>query len=168
MLITIVPSSLGAQNTARSHKKMTNSANAIQDIVVKLQKIKPFTKERVGKVLNAKLIEKNRNEFFSFFEADGAVSANGLNLSKIDLRLRIDGKPHPGFLVFDISDPCVTFDEISKQFAGMKLTGAPTGRSLDEQRSYSIQDDWGKLSFGFAERKPDCLASVVLDPKREK
>ncbi len=144
---------------------MTPPLAAVHQLLTKLRKEKPFTRERVGELLKTKLIETSRNDYFAFLEGKPVDLDGGLSLAKIDLRLRVDGKPSSGFLVLDIDKPCVGRKEIFSKYGDIKLESAPTGRSPDEKHSYLLEDDWGKMSFGFAEKNPDCLATIVLDPK---
>gem|GEM_PF-4848964 len=38
----------------------------------------------------------------------------------------------------------------------------PRGASLNEETHWSRPTPWGKLGFGFAERREDCLSSILI------
>jgi hypothetical protein len=166
VLITLIMSStLDAKVTRKDRRKMSPALAGIHQILTKLRQQGSFTQARVNELLKTKLVEKDRNDYFAFLENGEIQVEGGMILEKVDLRLRIDGEPHSGFLALSVAKPCISRDEIFAKYGKLNLTSAPTGRSLDEQHAYSLEDSWGKMSFGFAERKPDCLSSIVLEPK---
>jgi hypothetical protein len=65
----------------------------------------------------------------------------------------------------NLNGECISLDTVRSRYGNLKITDFPRGRSLDEATSYSTFPAWGKLSFGFTERNPDCLAYVVINPK---
>jgi hypothetical protein len=156
---------LEARQARKDHRKMATPLAALHPLLAKLRQQKPFTQARVQELFKAKLVEKDRNAYFAFLESANVSVDGGVQLDKIDLRLRIDGEPHPGFLVLTVAKPCISLAELTTQYGALKLTQIPTGRSPEEQHSYSLEDNWGKMSFGFAEKAPGCVASIALEPK---
>lgn len=125
----------------------------------------PFAKESVEKSLNVVLIAKaTGNDVFTFFEGGPVPLADSRRLEKIDLRIRRE-QPHPGFLMLSVAGSCIPREEVLDRYKGLSITSVPRGRSPDEQTYWSREDAWGWIRFGFAERNPDCLSSVVFDPK---
>lgn len=123
----------------------------------------PFSTDKIESALNVVLAKDSENEYFSFYKAQDLALSNGVVIESIDLRIKKE-QPHPGFLVIQLAGACVPRAEVLRRYEGLDITDHPRGRSLDEQTSYSRREVWGKLSFGFAERSPDCLRSVVFSP----
>jgi hypothetical protein len=127
----------------------------------------PFTKAKIERLFSTTLIEKNRSTHTTFFEGSTAeIEPDGL-IVQIDLRLGNEAND-PGFLVFDISGTCIKLDQVRSHYGEMQITDMPRGHSLDEVTSYTAKRPWGELSFSFAERNPDCLASIAFDPSAMK
>jgi hypothetical protein len=145
-------------------RKMDSGISSLNNVIGKLQAQGRFTSARVAELFNTKLVETSHNEYFAFLEGTNA-RFDVLQIDKVDLRLRLDGEPHAGFLVLRIANPCIKKGDIMSQYTKLTLSSAPRGRSDDEETSYVRDDAWGRISFGFAENNPECLASVALDPK---
>jgi hypothetical protein len=125
----------------------------------------PFKKESIEKALGIVLLPKGASgDVFAFFAGGPVLLQGERQIENVDLRVRNE-QPHPGFLALSLSGACVSRKEVLERSKGLAISATPRGRSLDEQTYWSKQESWGKLSFGFAERNPDCLRSVVFDPK---
>lgn len=103
-----------------------------------------------------------RNAYFAMHEADGVALADGVNISHVQLRTRLDDAAR-GLIVLDLEGACVSLDDVRQRVPSVALTNAPRGRSPNETTGFSAEQAWGTLSFGFKERSPGCLASVVID-----
>ncbi len=125
----------------------------------------PFSKDKVERELGIRLVdtEASGSDLFQFLEGGPVQLAEGVGIQEVDLRLKREG-PHPGFLVLELEGRGISFDEVLRHYAELRLTGVPRGRSLDEHTSYTAKLDWGELSFGFGESNPACLAYVAFDP----
>ena len=126
----------------------------------------PFSKQKVETLLKTSLNETDNtgNDVFQFYESPPVTLKDGVVIRNVDLRIKRTG-PHPGFMVMEIEGLCITLDQIRRRYGPLEITETPHGHSLDDETSHSVMQPWGKLSFGFAERNPDCLASIVFDPK---
>ena len=128
----------------------------------------PFSKQKVETALSTPLFETDNtaNDLLHFFKLQSppVVLAEGVIISDVNLRIRRRGG-HPGLLGLDIGGACITLEQIRVRYDQLKSTGHPRGGSLDEKWYYAQELPWGSLSFGFAERNPDCLASVGFGPK---
>ena len=128
----------------------------------------PFTRSKVQAALSVALIERDNpsNELFQFYKSNPVKLAEGVEIENVDLRVKRSGG-HPGLVVLSTDGACVSLGDVRARYGDLEITGTPRGRSLDEETMHSTQLPWGKLSFGFRERKPDCLSSVVLNPRKD-
>lgn len=125
----------------------------------------PFTKAGVEAFLGVALRETEQsNPHFQFFDGPEVALDQGVVIAALDLRIKRKGG-HSGFLVLELAGPCITLPQVRSYYHQLELTQIPRGRSLDETTVHSAMLPWGKLSFGFREKNPDCLAMVVFDPK---
>ncbi|MBI1907078.1 MAG: hypothetical protein HYS20_12725 [Rhodocyclales bacterium] len=124
----------------------------------------PFSKTRVESVLSVRLKEQSSTTHTVFLEG-GPVSLEGnVTISRTDLRLAL--RPDdPGLLLLEIAGDCITLDQLHPHYPDLKVSGNPRGKSLDEHTIYSVDQAWGKLSFGFKVRNPDCLDMIGFDPR---
>jgi hypothetical protein len=127
----------------------------------------PFSKQKVEVALSTRLseIDDAFNTPFYFFGSPPIPLAEGVVISNVDLRIK-RGSNHPGFLVLEVGGSCITMEQIRTQYGELQTTPFSCGRSLDEETCHFQLLPWGKLSFGFKERNPQCLASVSFEPKK--
>ena len=145
---------------------VTYATMTLWQIVEALPRLIPFTKDKVETMLAVRLMETDYtgNDVFHFYRSDPIRLSDGVTVSNIDLRIRRKGG-HPGFMVLSIDKACVTLDKVRGNYADLQITETPRG-SPDDETSYSTMLPWGKLSFGFAERNPNCLVSIVFNPQK--
>jgi hypothetical protein len=158
----------GCSTTAESQgKKMMTSQMTLWQVIETLAKQVPFSKAKVESVLSIRLLESDErsNDVFQFFKGESIELMNGIAVSGVDLRIKREG-PHPGFLVLGLQGSCIGLEEVRKYYSNLEITSTPRGGSLDEVTAHSTQQPWGRLSFGFKERKTECLASIVFDPRK--
>jgi hypothetical protein len=144
---------------------MGTTQMTVWQVIDRLIQQVPLSKIKVEAVLTTRLTEIHRSVNTVFLEGGEVELANAIRISKIDLRLSTEPKD-PGFLVLEVDGDCISLSNVRTHFSQLSITGAPRGRSMDEATTHSTQLPWGKLSFGFKERKPECLAYVALDPKK--
>jgi len=120
--------------------------------------------DKIKQVLPIAFVKSDHIGHTSFYDGDRLLLRDQIDIEAVELRVRNEDETR-GMVSLDLdpSGACVTFDDVRGRFPGLVLTDYPRGQSLDEEASWSIQRSWGKLSFGFKERNPDCLATVVLD-----
>lgn len=121
----------------------------------------PLERDTIQTILGAVLRETDSNEFTAFFEGGPVLLKNDVEIESIDLRVN-RGRASRRLLVLKFAGKCVTKAEVFGRNQGLELTDHPRGRSLDEETSWSVKQSWGQLSFGFSERNPDCLRTVVF------
>jgi len=119
-------------------------------------------KAEAEKLFNTVLVRsETSNEYSDHFKGGPVHLAGGVEIVNVDLRIN---KAHPGqgLLVLTMGGKCIERSVVLERQHGMQITNVPRGRSLDEETSWSQMLAWGKLSFGFTERQPDCLKSLVF------
>lgn len=118
--------------------------------------------DKVRLTLPVDFVEKKRNPHFAFYDGGHLGLADQVEIDKVELRTNLSDEAR-GLLVLDLAGTCLSIEQLRARYPGLAITDHPRGRSLDEETTYSVQQPWGQLSFGFKERKPECLATVVLD-----
>lgn len=56
----------------------------------------------------------------------------------------------------------VTMSGVTKRYRQLDLTDVPHGHSREEQTLWTSRQAWGRVSFGFKAKYPDCVFSVGL------
>jgi hypothetical protein len=132
-----------------------------------------LTREGVSQALATSLSEMRRTQHTIFFEGTEVALDADLKIAKIDLRLKLEDEtnpsktpPKPGFLVLEMSGPCVFLDEVKEKYEALQITDIPRGRSVNEATTHTSIQPWGSLSFGFKEDRPKCLAFVAFAPNK--
>ncbi|MFP5394105.1 MAG: hypothetical protein ACLGI6_21620 [Gammaproteobacteria bacterium] len=136
-------------------------------IIDRISTLPHYDQQTVGGLFNVELDElaDGGNDVFRFFKSQRDIQLKDVKVTLIDLRVNRDNI-HPGFLVLRVGDGCVPVADVRQRYPDIRITDVPRGRSLDEVTSYSVHQPWGKLSFSFKVRSPDCLAGVSFDPVR--
>ncbi len=144
---------------------MNQASTSLWQTIEMLAAQVPFSAAKIERIVPTRLVETEASIGRSsrFLGGTPVRLADGVEFSRIDLRLRREGT-HPGFLVLDLQGRCVPLDEVRQHYADLRITGTPGGHSRDEATSYSAVLGWGALSFGFLERNPECLGYVAFDP----
>jgi hypothetical protein len=145
-----------------NEKAMQASASSLESLIEKLRQSKAFDQAAVEAALGKKLMPTSQNSSFAFFEAkDVTVGAHKLSLA--DYRSPISASATAGPLLnLMVSGPCLKKSAVQAKYGPLSVTNAPSGRSPDEELGLSRSEPWGTLSFGFAERNPDCLSSITF------
>ncbi|MCA8052257.1 hypothetical protein [Burkholderia arboris] len=128
----------------------------------------PIRREPVEHLLHTKFARsESSNEYFTFWSnGEGGPIAldDGTQIERVVLRTSNEGDTR-GALTLTLSGRCIGRDDVKARFAGMRVAGAPSGRSPNEETTFRSETAWGELVFGFAERNPDCLSSVGFGEK---
>lgn len=67
-------------------------------------------------------------------------------------------------LSLDIEGTCLTLSDVRSRYPKLDLTDVPHGHSWEEQTLWTSTQAWGRVSFGFKAKNPDCLCSVTMRP----
>jgi len=112
--------------------------------------------DKIKQVLPTDFSERRRSTYTSFYVGGPLQLAGQINIEAIDLRVRLTDEAR-GMVSLDIAGACVTLHDVHLHYQDIRITDHPHGHS------WSTYPPWGKLSFGFKERNPDCLASVTIN-----
>jgi len=129
----------------------------------------PFTRIKMERLLVTQLAEKDTsrvaipNTAFQFYVGGPVQLAGDVVISNVDLRIR-HRAGHPGFLVLRLNGDCIDLDTVRQYYSSLKVTDRPRGISPEEATSYTAVLHWGKLSFSFRQRNPNCLSSIAFAP----
>lgn len=157
------------QPTAHASKenKMIQLNLSVWQLIENLQDA-PLSLDRVEKLLAQSLIEEiqHSNEHFRFFAGKPLALAGNSTIVGIDLRLPRSSTGKPGLLALNLGGECISLKNLQTVFSNLKVTGMPRGGSLEEATTYTEETAWGEISFGFQEKKPECLGYVVFEPNK--
>ena len=123
-----------------------------------------FTQAKMESVLNTQFFESDNgaNNVFRFFDSKPVRLKDKIIIFNADLHLKRQ-RNHPGFMVLNLSGSCLSLQQVRTHYSDLKLTEIPSGAPLDEEVTYSVQQPWGNLSFGFKDRNAQCLTYVAMD-----
>lgn len=126
----------------------------------------PFTLAGIEKILGQTLVEQMQksNEYFQFFAGQELALAGNSSIVKIDLRLPRDTNDRSGLLVLNLDGECISLQQVKRQFPDLALTDMPRGDSPEQATTFTASNAWGEVSFGFQQKKPDCLGYLVFEP----
>lgn len=145
---------------------MTSSLATIDRIVGQVDRAKAIDRVTVEKITGTKLSQSAENNNYLTYQSNN-VQADTLKLS-VELREpNRNGDPTNGsLLILRILSGCPARSVVEARYTPWTISNVPRGGSLDEETSWSRRETWGKLSFGFAERSPDCLSTIVFDANK--
>lgn len=145
---------------------MDGSVAAIDRIVGQVRSHGRIDRGAVERMLGTPLRPSSSTGSFAISRATD-VHAGPLTLA-VELREPIPGSGATAgpLLIVDIVSGCPARAEVAARFQPWILSDTPRGRSPDEETSWSREEPWGKLSFGFPDAHPDCLRTVSFHVKR--
>lgn len=121
----------------------------------------PFDRDKIYAITGEVLREAESNQFAQFFKGGPVLLKDGVEIESIDLRVNKEQSTRR-LLILRLAGNCVPRDKVFGRNHKLELSDPPRGRSLGEEANWSMKQPWGTLSFGFAERNPDCLRSVLF------
>jgi len=164
MFFSLVMSVTACTTELQMRASMKTPNTSLWQLIDMLGKHPSLLPDKIRQALPVEFSERRRSGYSSFYDGGRLSLIGQVDIEAIFLRVRHEDEMRGMVsLYLDPDGTCVTLDDVHGHFPDVVITGHPRGHSLDEQTYWSIQQLWGKLSFGFKERNPDCLASVVLD-----
>lgn len=129
-----------------------------------LQQDENLTVSSVHDHLGVSLIRTEHNQSYVFYQAENDTDLP-FELRDVELRVpRPENSTGSTILVLSTGG-CISLDAVRAKYDGLAITQVPSGRSVNEKTVYTLKDSISRVSFGFTERNPDCLASVSIEKK---
>jgi hypothetical protein len=168
MLFTLLCSACQPIAHAWQDNTMIKLNQSIWHLIEDIQTQPSLTLPNVEQKLAQTLVQDARhsNEYFKFYTGKEIQLAGDITVTAIDLRLPQQGAQSPGMLLLQLSGSCINMQQLAQQHQDLKITNTPRGGSLDESTTYTASKAWGEIDFGFQQKKPDCLAYVILKPAK--
>lgn len=143
----------------------TDTTKSLWGIMATLRSESAMTRESIERDFATELTLKNQNQYTLFYASAGPQLNDNLRIANIDFRVPTPGaSPRGSFLVLTLEGKgCISLDDVKQHYAGLTLSQMPHGHSLEEETGYRTTYNHWKLAFGFKEKRPQCLASVVFD-----
>jgi len=162
MLVTLLVSTTACTTEFKKGMHMDIQRTTLWQLIGVLGPYPSLAPDKIKQVLPTDFSERRRSTYTSFYVGGPLQLADQINIEAIDLRVRLMNEMK-GLVVLSIAGACVTLHDVHLHYQDIRITAHPRGHSLDEKTSWSTYQPWGKLSFGFKERNPDCLASVTIN-----
>lgn len=124
----------------------------------------PFDKEKIEQALRIALTQDEQitNEYFSALKGGPVSLAREVEIEALSFRVSVKESTEKWLLNLTVAGQCVARSDVLARYPRLEVRNSPRGGSPNEETSYSRKEVWGKVSFGFAERNPDCLSSVLF------
>lgn len=138
----------------------------VAGIANQVSAMRSWDRASVERLIGHKLDLRDGDGPFAFFVASNVR----IGRLRVDVDFRWP-RPNSGakagaLLAFDLRAGCPSRKNVLARFGPLTLTDVPHGHSLDELSYWSRVSSNYKLSFGFPERAPECLAGFVFDHER--
>jgi hypothetical protein len=152
-------------------EQLMEGKKSFWNLVEKVENARPYTPKAVESLLGVTLELESEHEYTLFYKMkELQSSATTKILRAVDLRV---SKTKPGdqnFLVIELADCGMTFEDIQKRYPEALFEPAlpgppPQGFALDSVDYLSVERPWGKISFGFLLKNPKLLSEVIFSPK---
>jgi len=162
MLVTLIISTTAYAVESQKKIYMDTQRTTLWQLIGKLGVYPSLSPDKIKQILPTDFSKRLRTDYFSYYNGGPLHLAEQISIEAIDLRVRLMDETK-GLVVLSLAGACVTLNDVHLHYQDIRITGHPRGHSLDEKTSWSTYQPWGKLSFGFKERNPDCLASVTIN-----
>jgi hypothetical protein len=138
----------------------------LETLIQKLSDVYPWTVHAVERVLGTKLSNDRPYMDNSFFSTKRLAYEEGLLVNEVEVRI-IESTGKTVRLILSLADDaaCFTRKRIEQTYPDIFLTDVPRGRSMEDKAYFTTKRPWGELSFGFKEKRRDCLSSIVFIPE---
>jgi len=162
MLVTLILSVTACATEFQKGMGMGIQHITLWQLIERLAAQPSLSPGKIQQVLPTNFSERLRYPNTLFYEGGSLHLADHITIEAIDLRVRLTDETQ-GMVLLDITGACVALEQVEVHYPDLVPTDVPRGRSLEEKTYWTTYPLWGKLSFGFKERNPNCLASVVID-----
>jgi hypothetical protein len=161
----LIASSVSTMSAEEKASALSNLHMSIWQAVAALQQQMPLDRKKVEYFFSIQLqeYEEPSNDAFHFFKAEALPLGDVASIAKLTLMIK-RSNPYVSMVGFDLAGSCIGLEQFENHYPNLTITEVPRGRSLDEATSHSAYFPWGRIAFGFKERKPECLASIAFHP----
>lgn len=155
-----------ASETKRNGSTMNNAPQTLWQTIERLAKQMPFTPAKVEQALGATLTIKTHTPHMTQWIGGGPISlGDDLHIEGSSLALGPNGEFNDrSGLTIELGGACITLEQVRQEFGALQVTQAPRGHSANESTVHVSSQPWGRISFAFKARDPDCLAHVGIRP----
>jgi hypothetical protein len=143
-------------------KTMAESMNAIDHIVEQVRAAGRVDRPLAAAIVHVALRKTADTGYFETYEATDIKLGDLAMTAELRSPVEGSGATAGALLVLRILKGCPSKADVEARYAPLKIANIPHGRSPDEETNWSRDEPWGHLSFGFAERAPDCLSSITF------
>jgi hypothetical protein len=141
----------------------------LEELVQKLDDANPWPVEKVEEVLGTKFVVAQSSSITIYYESGQLIFEEGLIVEQVDFRVDIDTK-EMFRLILNISDnaSCFTRERLKKTYPDLQLdlSNPPSGDSPNAKTYFDTKRSWGRIAFGFKEKRPDCLGGITFIPAK--
>lgn len=110
----------------------------------------------------AQLQEVERSGQISSLEGGVVAFTPELIITSSEIRLN---RGIPGLAILRIDGRCISVRELKQHYPDVSITDIPHSMSPEDKTYWSAYRQGGEIAFGFAQKRPECLANVVFTPK---
>lgn len=145
---------------------MASLNSSIWQVITNIQELGALSLSNTETLLNQTLTEEveHSNEYFQMYKGRPVQLAGGTVITSIDLRLPKAPSGNPGLLSLNLEGSCINYSQVKQLFPTLVITSTPRGGSLEEATAHTSTSIWGKVIFGFREKRPDCVGYVTFRP----
>lgn len=166
--ITVIFSLLILINSGCKKEKDMNANAEFWGLVEKIENLRPYTKNTVENIVNCELAADSEPRSFSRYTLKSiGNNAFPFLITGIDLRIRESDPSDEGLLVIKVADSAISIEDVLARYPkGTPVPAPPENTSSTAERSYWVQQKWGKLVFGFSVHD-NKLGSIAFQPGKE-
>lgn len=122
----------------------------------------PLDRAMVERLTGAKLMLVSSNAATNFYETHD-IKLEDTSIELIDYRDSPVGYMATSgpLLNFELTNSCFSRKDIITRYGTTEIT-PPSPHGIGSETEFKRLEPWGYVSFGFSQRSPDCLKSVVI------
>jgi hypothetical protein len=134
--------------------------NTVEAMIERLIATPAATQAAVENSLGLPLTLKNEVSGWRHYEAGGSSPL----IARVDYRLPISAAAQRGgaLLIVELAD-CHALGAVRTRFGPLDFGPLPSPHAVDATGYLVRHLGWGRISFGYGARTPECLSSVVVE-----
>lgn len=148
-----------AASAACSDHTPVSQTERLSSFIEQLQRSPPASVADAEKMLRVRLKLVVDGPHIRAYEAND-VTIFGIPADYIEYRISL-ANGNPTMFLVKIQDVCLGGAEILSTYGPMSIVAHPSPHALYSEVKYGRDEEWGRMSFGFDQIRPDCLRSVT-------